>query len=522
MQIVDCAAVSAVIVILGFMLALPLFNLAQLEGYRLHKSQKLTQYWLKLAILSVIALTAQAVFDWLSVRCDIAAVQYAGLAIGAVAAGGALFDKKVKCKRQPLVYTARVKRLLALFVLLSAAYCAAACAVTVRIKGTFYAFGLWTLTLPIWIWATLWIAAPLEAWNHKRLIAQCKRTLASRKNLLVVGITGSYAKTSVKNILRDILSESFTVYATPANYNTPMGMCLSVKEMPLNTRIFLAEMGARRKGDIKQLCDIVKPGIGIVTGIASQHLATFGSVQTIVETKEELPASLPKDGYCVFNAVNPYVMQMYRRCRCDKFGLGIDGGLRTENLVCDASGSHFDLVVAGQRIACTTCLLGEHNVQNIALAAAVAYHLGMSAEQIKKGIAKIKAIEHRLQVSRTSAGVTIIDDSYNSNEQGAKIALEVLSRFNGRKIVAAQGLVELGAREEAANFSLGRSIAGVADVAILIGKNSETMRMGMLAEGYCSANVYEAVDLAQGQALFARILKKGDVLLLQNDLTDNY
>ena len=131
-------------------------------------------------------------------------------------------------------------------------------------------------------------------------------------------------------------------------------------------------------------------------------------------------------------------------------------------------------------------------------------------------------IEHRLQTIELPSGITIIDDSYNSNEEGAKLALETLKLFKGRKIVATQGLVEMGAGQEKANFELGESIALVADIAILIGVNKENIRLGMLSEGYCDKNIYTVTHLDDAKNLFTAMLKKGDVLLLQNDLPDNY
>ncbi|MEG2676427.1 MAG: cyanophycin synthetase, partial [Clostridia bacterium] len=143
-------------------------------------------------------------------------------------------------------------------------------------------------------------------------------------------------------------------------------------------------------------------------------------------------------------------------------------------------------------------------------------------EDIVKAITTIPQVDHRLQRSRTPSGITIIDDGYNSNPDGARLALETLGLFVGRKIVASQGLVELGAKEVEENYILGQKIAEIADIAILIGRNAYNLQKGVLSKNFDKNKIFLTDSLAKAQELFATLLRSGDVLLLQNDLPDNY
>ena len=345
-------------------------------------------------------------------------------------------------------------------------------------------------------------------------------------NVLKIGITGSYAKTSVKEILKTILSQKFRVLATPESYNTPLGIALTVKKLDSTHDVFIAEMGARCKGEIKELAKMVKPKYGILTGVNHQHLETFKDIETTKDTKFELFENLTEGGVGFFSADNDNSVELYNRFGGEKYlaGTSEECFVSAKNIRTDNSGTTFDLVINGEEpTPCSTVLLGKHSVRNICLAAAVAYKMGLSGEEISAGVNRVQNVGHRLKLMPNNQNIVIIDDSYNSNEDGTKAAMEVLDTFVGRKIVLTPGLVELGKEENVINFELGKTLAKHADMVIVIGHhNAEMIINGLIEAGMDRENIKFAKTLNKGNELLNEIMKEGDVVLFENDLPDNY
>ena len=203
-----------------------------------------------------------------------------------------------------------------------------------------------------------------------------------------------------------------------------MGITRVVREQLKNEhQAFVAEMGARYKGDIAELCKLVQPKYGIITSVGKQHLDTFGSYETVIETKAELLNALPEDGAAFLNGDNPDCRRMYERLKLkNKFLFGLSGNglyLKAEDIEVSSSGSTFTLVTdTGERVRCATQLLGKHNIGNITGAAALARYLGASLETIAIGIENLAPVEHRLQLVQGQNGVTVIDDAFNANPSG--------------------------------------------------------------------------------------------------------
>lgn len=375
------------------------------------------------------------------------------------------------------------------------------------------------------------INSPLENANNKKYIERTKKILQDHPELIKIGLTGSYGKTSVKEILRTILSVKFKVLATPASYNTPMGISKTVKHYDGTEDIFIAEMGARRVGEIKELAEIVKPDYAIITGIGNQHLETFGSLDAVLNTKYELVESLPESGTAVFMVDSKNTSSLFERARHNgkvkAVAAGTDADVATDvfcsDIVTRTTGSSFTLNFGDEKISAETVLVGKHNVSNIAVAAALAYELGLTKEETAEGISLIKPIRHRLEVSSGANGITIIDDSYNSNVDGTVAALEVFSSFDGRKIIITPGLVELGKMQDVENFRFGRRIAAVADFAFLVGgPNAYKIRDGMLDSGFPLEKIKICPDLQDAVKKMKEISATGDVVLFENDLPDKY
>ncbi len=382
------------------------------------------------------------------------------------------------------------------------------------------------ILVPYLLFTAYCINEPLEWCIRTHYLRVAKQKL-QKTDVIRIGITGSYGKTSVKEILKTILSQKFRVLATPQSYNTPLGMALTVKNLDSTHDIFIAEMGARSKGDIKELADLVKPKYGILTGINSQHLETFLTIENTKDTKFELFENLTEGGLGIFSHDNQGAMELYERYDGEKFYAGVDG---KNNLVyasgihTDRNGTQFILNVKGEQpVICSTVLLGKHSISNICLASAMAYKLGMTPDEIALGINRIQSVGHRLELRPNNKNIVIIDDSYNSNTDGIKAAMEVLDMFDGRKIVVTPGLVELGKEENLANFELGKTLANYADMVIVVGKhNAQMIINGLLENGMDRENIKFAKSLNRGNEVLNDIMKEGDVVLFENDLPDNY
>ena len=384
--------------------------------------------------------------------------------------------------------------------------------------------------VPIIIPYLLFVAYAINEPLEFLLARSCKRMAINKLNsydIIKIGITGSFGKTSVKEILKTLLSQKYRVLATPASYNTPLGIALSVRQLDSTHDVFIAEMGARSKGDIKELAQMVKPQYGVLTGVNNQHLETFGSIENTKDTKFELFENLASGGVGFFSSDNQNSLELFDRFNGKKYSAGIKGEnnyVTATDVKTDVKGMEFTLNFAdGKSVKCSTVLLGKHSVRNICLASAVAYHIGLSPEEIAMGINRLKSIGHRLELMPNNKNIVIIDDSYNSNVDGANAAMDVLEMFSGRKIVLTPGLVELGKMENLANREFGKTLSQHADIVIIIGRhNAEMLINGLLEGGFNRENIKFAKSLNKGNNILNQIVQEGDVVLFENDLPDNY
>ncbi|MBE5754026.1 MAG: UDP-N-acetylmuramoyl-tripeptide--D-alanyl-D-alanine ligase [Clostridiales bacterium] len=382
------------------------------------------------------------------------------------------------------------------------------------------------ILIPYMLFIAYAINEPLENAIKKYYIRRAVHKLENT-DVLKIGITGSYGKTSVKVILRTILSQKYRVLATPESYNTPLGIAIAVKQLDSTHDIFIAEMGARSKGDIKELADMVKPQYAVLTGVNNQHLESFRTIENIKNTKFELFETLNEKGVGFFSADNENTVELMARFNGEKYSAGINGEnltVKATDIKTDSNGMKFTLNFNGEKaVKCSSVLLGKHNVSNICLAAAVAYKIGLTPKEIASGINRIKSIEHRLELMPNNKKIVLIDDSYNGNENGVEAAMEVLDSFDGRKIVLTPGLVELGKAENLMNMKLGKILSSHADIVIIIGKhNAEMLINGLIEGGMPRENIKFAKSLSVGNELLNSIMQEGDVVLFENDLPDNY
>ena len=430
--------------------------------------------------------------------------------------------------KKPFVVTMRVKRTYITSAILFTLLCAL---IGVLLKGAeprLYFIGLFPLLLPLWVALGGLCAWPVEKLMSEMYFRDAQKKLAARPDLIKIGITGSYGKTSVKFILGTILQEKFQVLVTPSSFNTPMGVTRIIREklMPAH-QVFVAEMGARHVGDIKEMCRLVHPHHGVLTSVGPQHLDTFHSLDRIKSTKYELMDAIPDGGCCFFPDDKAICRELFDKTRKEKRLCSIhpgadDADVWATDIHVSPAGSSFVLHTMSDEVTCQTRLLGEHNIQNIILAATVGLRLGMTLKQIARGISRIAPVEHRLQLI-PSTGVTIIDDAFNSNPMGAQAALKVLREFEGRRIIITPGMVELGDGEDAFNHEFGLMMADCVDVAILVGKkHTSPIARGLKEAGFPQENLHVVSTLDEATAILRQIGRPGDVALFENDLPDNY
>ncbi|MCI8554956.1 MAG: UDP-N-acetylmuramoyl-tripeptide--D-alanyl-D-alanine ligase [Clostridia bacterium] len=378
------------------------------------------------------------------------------------------------------------------------------------------------LCMPLVIVFVHYLILPLEILIRKYFISKAARKL-KRKMIIKIGITGSYGKTSTKNILKAILEKKFKVCATPKNYNTEMGLSRTILENLERQDVFIAEMGARHKGDIKVLAKMVEPDYAIITTIGEQHLETFKNLKTIEDTKYELVEGLKNDGVAVFNGDSLSSRKLFERFEGKKEITNLPNSFAyAENISTTSEGSKFELVLNGKRLAVQTKLLGKCNINNIVTASALAYIMGVGESDIADAICDLEPTKHRLELMKNNF-CTIIDDSYNSNIIGMQEALEVLSKFEGKKIVITPGLVELGAEQSQANFKLGAMIADVADELIIMNKvNKNEILSGAISHGFDRKRIHTAETRKKQKEILEGLTESGCVILFENDLPDNY
>ncbi len=337
--------------------------------------------------------------------------------------------------------------------------------------------------------------------------------------IIRIGIVGSYGKTSVKNILQTILSEKYTVVATPASFNTPIGVAKTVNSTEFkNKQVFIAEMGARKAGDIAELCKMVKPDYAIFTGVCEQHIQTFGSLENVWQAKKEIFTDAKK--VICGKALKEWVE---KDSAISPEKVLFSNAVEIKDVCLKATETTFTLRVDGQEIPVKTKLLGNGAVENILLAATLAYEMGLQAADIAKGIEKIEYIPHRLQLLENN-GAYILDDAYNCNPKGAEESLAALSRFEGRKCLVTPGIVECGVLEKQINGVLGEKIAKCSfDKVILVG---DTL-VGAVKAGYDKAEGAQdclsvVKTLEDATAMLAEWVQAGDAVLFLNDLPDVY
>lgn len=395
------------------------------------------------------------------------------------------------------------------------------------------------IAVPIKLVAANFLMYPVESFIRNGYIRMAKKTM-SDIHPTVIGITGSYGKTTTKNYVTEILNGRYKAYATPKSYNTMMGVTLAINTDLANDYsidYFVVEMGAYIRGEIQRIAGLTPPHISIVTEVGPQHLERFGSLENIAIAKYEIIKALPPDGVGVFNWDNPYVREMYERgypntrlavSRTISPNDVLDGGPRfiATNVEETLDGLTFK-VTDMETGACepfTTRVIGEHNVTNILLATAVAIHEGMALRDVAFRVRMLQPAESRLVRQTTAQGITIINDAYSANPVGVVSALKVLGMHTtGRRLLITPGMIELADLHEPENKKLGEVAAQYATDVILVGAaQTRPIKAGLEAAHFPAERLQVVEELRQAVAWYQHNLKPGDTVLFLNDLPDTY
>lgn len=355
------------------------------------------------------------------------------------------------------------------------------------------------VTLFLTLIVTLIISNIIEKILFLLFKSRAKKRLLENKDLKIVAITASYGKTSIKNFLHHVLKNHFKTYKTPRSVNTIVGLVLDVnRDLPKDTQIYIAEAGARVKGDIKTIANFLEPQIAVVGSVGEQHIEYFKTLENIKNTKKELLLSPRLQKAFVHSSANVVPSE-----KIEEFPNNLH--IVKSNL----DGLWFDMELNGKVEHFYAPILGSFNAINLAAVVLVATHLGMSVLEINEALTTLPQVEHRLQKIEAN-GKIIIDDSFNGNLEGMLEAINISSNYAGRKVIITPGLVE---STDSANILLAKEIDKVFDFVIITG----TLNANILKANINEDKVFVLKDKTMLETTLARTTKSGDLILFAND-----
>lgn len=379
----------------------------------------------------------------------------------------------------------------------------------------------------IWLYIILMalITLPFEGLVKYYFIHKAKMILNQQSRLIKIGITGSYGKTSSKNILNEILSEKYYVLSTPASFNTPMGLTITIREqLKAIHQVFIAEMGADKVGEIDFLSKFIRPQYAIITSIGPQHLNTFKTLENIISEKMRLVENLPVSGVCVIN-FDYETVRNYRiknNCKIIRYAIDHEADFMAKNIEYSPNGSNFIVVCSEGEYPFSTRLLGKHNISNILAGIALGRELGLSWELLQKAVSNVNYVEHRLQLKKIN-GFNYIDNAFNSNPEGARMSLEVLKLMPNHRYIVTPGMIDLGVKQHELNKQFGIQMKDNVDTVLLIGrKQTLPIYEGLKESGFDMEQVVVLDTVKEAFKYIESHANKDDIILLENDLPDAF
>lgn len=345
------------------------------------------------------------------------------------------------------------------------------------------------------------------------------------KNLTVIGITGSYGKTTTKDVISNVLMHKYKTLKTEGNYNTLLGVAKTIiKYLKSEHKVFVCEMAAYRPGDIKAIAELIKPKIGIITAIGPMHLERFGTEENIFKTKLELIEFLPENGIGFLpKELEPQIIKYFHNFP------------PTRDL---PKGDNYESKPPHQKFWCGGKIEFFSSKEDLLIKIGKVF--GIEKEEVLGYLKTAAPTPHRQEIIKTSAGITIIDDTYNSNPAGFNSALELLKNMPAqRRILVTPGMIELGDKQFKLNKNAAILAAQIADYIIIVGETNKYAFEEGLKEGFnllgrtsglensyagkeYNKRVFEATDLEAAKLKLSELTVANSTVLLENDLPDHY
>ncbi len=452
--------------------------------------------------------------------------QYAMLTIFMVMICYYYFTKEKSFYIIPLKFTSRVKRLYLITIFLMELLLFFGLKLPFS-QTTSYLFVIFfiSLILPILIIFANSLISPIEYFIKQKYLSKAKRKLKEVPDLKIIGITGSFGKTTTKNILNNILSNKYQVIATPKSFNTVNGISKTINEQ-LNklTQVFIAEMGVDSLKGMDKHLKFLKPNYAIINNVGNMHLATFKNVDNVLKEKIKLAYAISSNGVVVLNNDNEYLSKINTdkiKAKIVTFGIEKEADVMAKNIKYTTEGSKFDLCIQDEVYKVSISLLGRHNVENTLSAIALAKEFEIDIPDIVKSLKFLKPIPHRLEIVKED-NITFLDDSYNSNFIGFKNALEILKGYKDYRILITPGMIELGNESDNLNYKLCPFIKDSVDEVIFI-KNGivDSIIKGLEELEYDNFKIFNSFKEAKNYVK-EKYVEQKVVVLIENDLPDSY
>ncbi len=432
---------------------------------------------------------------------------------------------KTVMNRQTLVWTSKAKALvlvsylfvamsmfLYVFALKDLVFWPICLGVILLATPLYLAYFLWALTLV----AHMFIIKPKQI----RLVAEANKIFKNHK-AVKIAVLGSYGKTTVKELLNTVLSEGKTVASTPGNKNVSVSHARFAKKLTGDEEVIVLEFGEGEPGDIRRMAEMFEPDYAVITGLAPNHLDHYESLQAVAKDLLEIEKFVANDN--IYINGDSEMLTDYTKERFVHYSVeGLDGW-KVNNVKVSVDATKFVLSKGNKKINVKTSLVGRHQIANLTVVSVIADVLGLTKNQIEKGITSASPFQHRMQ-PRAINGAWIIDDTYNGNLEGLKAGLDLLKEIKAdRKWYVTPGLVDQGDETERVHVELGKKIAEINPDIVVLMQNSvtDTVRSSIEAGGFKGELRIEENPL-EFYLNIEHLLAKGDLVLMQNDWTDNY
>ena len=385
------------------------------------------------------------------------------------------------------------------------------------------------IAVPLIVSFVVLLFQPFFVLARNNILKQATQKISKFKNLKVIGITGSYGKTSTKEFLTTILSKKYKVLSTKEHQNSEIGIAKCIlNNLTEDYEIFVVEMGSYAKGGIKLLCDIVKPQIGLVVGVNEQHISLFGSLENLLSAEggRELADSLPKDGMLILNGDNKYCLDLYKKANNLSAGKKktysinrgkINSDIWSEDIsVLKNSLSFVAINKNKEAYHFKVNVLGKQNIQNLLASILVARELGMDLREISEASGNIKQEQGGMVLKSGKHGLNIIDSSYSANPDGVLADLDYLNIFGGKKIIVMPCLIELGKKSSEIHEKIGQKIGKICDIAIITTReNFKNIKKGAIYSGMEEKNIIFCENPNDIYSMITLLVTKNDAVLLE-------